>query len=340
MNGSMFLNKKCQKIIKRNKSSKTILTNEKDGFMMGTNKEICKGVDAKKASALFFTADPIQRRTYIMKKNVLSILLAAVMTAGMTMTAFADESATDYKDSLKGTTLKVGTDTSFVPFAFPDETNTHVGFDMDLLEAFSEYLGFDYELSPMDFTALLMSVQTNKLDLGMAGITITDERKEVMDISDPYYDAGLQIFVKEDNDEITSLEDLEGKTLALKEGTASVEFVNENVKDCKVTTFPNIESAYLEVQRGAADAVVYDAPNMLYYVSQNPECGGKVVGDLMDGCQYGIVFQKGSEYTEAFNAALAAFKEDGTYDELYTKWFGTEEEAESETASETETAAE
>ena len=230
----------------------------------------------------------------------------------------------DYKGSLSGVTLKVGCDTSFVPFCFPDDSNTYTGFDIDLLEAFSEYLGFDYELQPMDFTALLMSVQTNKLDMAMAGITITEDRAAVMDISDPYYDAGLQIFVKEDNEDITQIADLEGKKIALKEGTASIDYVNENVKDCTVTTFPNIESAYLEVQRGAADAVVYDAPNMKYYLSQNPDSGCKVVGDLVDGCQYGVMLQKGSEYTEYMDAALAAFKEDGTYDSIYEKWFGAE----------------
>lgn len=263
-----------------------------------------------------------------MKKKLLSIALAAVMTMSFSASVFAADGEKDYKGSMDGVSLKVGTDTSFVPFCFPDDNNVYTGFDIDLLAKLSDYLGFEYELAPMDFTALLMSVQTGKLDMGMAGITITDERKEVMDISDPYYDAGLQIFVKEDNNEIKSLEDLEGKTIALKEGTAAVEYVNENVSDCKTTTFPNIDSAYLEVQRGAADAVVYDAPNMLYYVSQNPDSGCKVVGDLMDGCQYGIVLQKGSDYTEEINGALAAFKEDGTYDELYTKLFGDNESAE------------
>ncbi len=234
----------------------------------------------------------------------------------------ASEITSDYAGALEGVTLKIGTDTSFVPFCFPDENNVYTGFDIELLQAFSDYLGFDYELQPMDFTALLMSVQTNKLDIGMAGITITEERKEVMDFAEPYYDAGLQILVNVDNEEIKQISDLEGKKIALKEGTASVEYVNENVSECTITTFPNIESAYLEVQRGAADAVVYDAPNMLYYVSQNPECGCKVVGDLVDGCQYGIVLQKNSEYTEYINAALLKFYEDGTYDAIYEKWFG------------------
>ncbi len=247
----------------------------------------------------------------------------AAASTDTTASADTEAAAKDYKNSLAGKKVIVGCDTSFVPFCFPDDDNKYIGFDIDMLAAYSDYLGFDYELQPMDFTALLMSVQTNKIDMAMSGITITEDRAKVMDISDPYYDAGLQIFVRDDSD-ISRLSDLEGKTLALKEGTASVQFVADNVKNCTVTSFPNIESAYLEVERGAADAVVYDAPNMKYYVSQNPDSGCKVVGDLMDGCQYGVMLQKGSEYTEYINAALAALKADGTYDSLYEKWFGTD----------------
>ena len=225
--------------------------------------------------------------------------------------------------ALSGVTLKVGTDTSFVPFCFPDESNEYVGFDIDMLKAFSEKLGFEYELSPMDFSALLMSVQSEKLDVGLAGITIKPERQEVMDFSTPYYDAGLLIFVNKENTDINSIEDLSGKVVAVKEGTASVDYVQEHVADVKeLKVFPNIENAYLEVERGAADAVVYDAPNILYYLTINPESNGKAVGDMFDAAQYGIVFQKGSEYTELFNAALEEFEEDGTYQEIYDKWFG------------------
>lgn len=239
----------------------------------------------------------------------------------------ASEEGSDdaYAGSLSGITLDVGTDTSFIPFCYPDDDGVYTGFDIEILEALSEYLGFDYELTPMDFTALLMSVQSEKLDMGLAGITITEERQEVMDISDPYYDAGIYVLVSEDNDEIEGFEDLEGKTIATKEGTASADYVNENLADCTLNTFANISEAYLELTRGAADAVVYDSPNILYYLSQNPDSGLKVVGDLLDACQYGIVLQKDSEYTEYINAGLAYLMENGTYDELYEKWFGSEE---------------
>lgn len=237
--------------------------------------------------------------------------------------AVAEESGEEdaVKGSMEGVTLKIGTDVSFVPFEFPDESDTYVGFDMDLIKALSDYLGFEYELTPMDFTAMLMSVQTSKLDVGIAGITMTDEREDVMDFSDPYYDAGIQILVKEDSD-IAKFDDLHGKKLAVKEGTASLTYCEENFSDSDIITFATIDEAYLEVQRGAADATVFDAPNMLYFVKTNPECGCKVVGELMDACQYGILFPAESENKALFDAALAKFKEDGTYDTIYNTWFG------------------
>lgn len=224
--------------------------------------------------------------------------------------------------ALKGVTLKIGTDTSFVPFVYPDSNNNYIGFDIDMVKALSDKLGFKYELSPMDFTALLTSVQTKKLDMGASGITITDARKKVMDISEPYYDAGLLIMVNKKNTDIKSIKDLSGKKLAIKEGTASLDYVNKNVPDAKVTTFPNIENAYMEVERGAADAVVYDTPNILSYLKQNPNSNCKTVGENFEACQYGYVFQKGSKYTAYINKALDEFKSDGTYDKIYTKWFG------------------
>lgn len=224
--------------------------------------------------------------------------------------------------ALKGVTLKIGTDTSFVPFCYPDDNNEYTGFDIDMIKALSAKLGFEYELSPMDFTALLMSVQTNKLDIGAAGITITDERKKVMDFSDPYYDAGLLVMVNKDNTAIGGIEDLAGKNVALKEGTSSVDYVTKNIPDAEIVTFPNIEDAYLEIERGKVDAVVYDTPNILFYLNQSPNSNCKVVGGNFDACQYGYVFQKDSEYTSMINAALKEFEADGTYDRIYGTWFG------------------
>lgn len=227
------------------------------------------------------------------------------------------------KDSMKGVKLNVGTATSYAPFTFNDDSGKRVGFDMDLLEELKNVLGFEYELSVMDYAPLQTSVRSNKLDLAIAALCITPERKEVMDFSDSYYDAGLLCMAKADSD-IKSLDDLKGKVVAVEEGTSSHAYAQkiDGLKDLLV--FPNMSSAYLELENGKAEAVIYDEPNILYYKKIHPESKTKIVGEAFnkDDSHYGILFPKGSENIAKFNAALKLIKENGTYDKIYNKWLG------------------
>lgn len=263
------------------------------------------------------------------KMRLLSIIMGSVLIIGALGGCGKDKTKEDttaittenVKDSMKGVKLKVGTATSYAPFTFDDDSGKRVGFDMDLLEELSKVLGFEYELSTMDYAPLQTSVRSNKLDLAIAALCITPERKEVMDFSDPYYDAGLLCMAKEDSD-ITSVDDLKGKVVAVEEGTSSHAYAQkiDGLKDLLV--FPNMSSAYLELENGKAEAVIYDEPNILYY--KKIESKTKIVGEAFnkDDSHYGIVFPKGSENVAKFNAALKLIKENGTYDKIYNKWLG------------------
>lgn len=227
------------------------------------------------------------------------------------------------KDSMKGVKLNIGTATSYAPFTFNDDSGKRVGFDMDLLEELKNVLGFEYDLSVMDYAPLQTSVRSNKLDLAIAALCITPERKEVMDFSDSYYDAGLLCMAKADSD-ITSVDNLKGKVVAVEEGTSSHAYAQkiDGLKDLLV--FPNMSSAYLELENGKAEAVIYDEPNILYYKKIHPESKTKIVGEAFnkDDSHYGILFPKGSGNIVKFNAALKLIKENGTYDKIYNKWLG------------------
>jgi glutamine transport system substrate-binding protein len=142
-----------------------------------------------------------------------------------------------------------------------------------------------------------------------------------MTFSSPYYDAGLLVMVRQDNTDIHAVDDLAGKIVAVKESTSSAKYISEMAGIGKISIFPNIENAYMELERGAADAVIYDAPNIQYYMKVNPASKTKTVGELFDTAQYGFLFPKGSIYAEPVSAALEAFKADGTYDVIYAKWF-------------------
>ncbi len=217
--------------------------------------------------------------------------------------------------------LVVATDTAFVPFEFKQD-GKYTGFDIDLWEAIAKEAGLKYRLQPMDFNGIIPGLQTRNIDAALAGITIRDDRKQVIDFSDPYYESGLAILVGNDNDKIKTANDLAGKMVAVKIGTATVDYLRKEVPKAELKLFPNIDNAFLELATGRVDAVVHDTPNVQYYANTGGKGKVKVVGALKSGDFYGIGFPKGSDLVPVVNKALKALQANGQYDALYAKWFG------------------
>ena len=215
--------------------------------------------------------------------------------------------------------LLVAVDTAFVPFEFK-KGDTYVGFDIDLWDAVAKEIGREYKLQPMDFAGILPALQTKNVDVALAGITITEERKKAISFSDGYYDSGFILMVPT-NSKITGYADLKGKTLALKTGTSAAEYAKKNFAGTELRLFPNIDNAYLELQTGRVDAAMHDTPNVLYYISTAGKGRVKTVGEQMLAHQYGIGFPKDSALLPEVNKALAKIKQDGRYKEIYRKWF-------------------
>jgi glutamine transport system substrate-binding protein len=216
----------------------------------------------------------------------------------------------------------VATDNGYVPFEYLDEESGElVGFDIDLIKALAKEVGIEIKLEAMEFSGIVAGVSSGRYDIGIAGMTITEDRKKSIDFSQPYYDAGLILAVREDNNEIKSVDDLAGKTVATRSGSTSETYIKEKTEGTP-EAFPQITEAYQNVIAGRADAVIYDIPNVKYYASK--EGGGKLktVGERLTGEQYGIAFPKGSELRDKFDAALTKLKENGTYGDIYEKWFG------------------
>ncbi|NGR09249.1 glutamine ABC transporter substrate-binding protein GlnH [bacterium SGD-2] len=221
----------------------------------------------------------------------------------------------------QGKQLLVATDTAFVPFEFKQD-GEYTGFDIDLWDAIAKQAGLTYQLRPMDFNGIIPGLQTRNLDVALAGITIREDRKKVIDFSDPYYESGLALLVGVNNNQITKAEDLDGKLVAVKIGTATVDYLKENVPNAKLKLFPNIDNAFLELATGRVDAVVHDTPNLQYFANTAGKGQVKVVGSLKSGDFYGIGFPKGSELVPVVNKALAELRNNGQYDAIYEKWFG------------------
>ncbi|WNL42301.1 transporter substrate-binding domain-containing protein [Halomonas sp. PAMB 3264] len=240
--------------------------------------------------------------------------IAAALTLGLGSTAALAQMPS----------VNVATDPSFVPFEMMDpDSGEMIGFDMDIINEVARRAGFEVNLTTMEFSGIIPAVQTGSQEIAIAGTTITDERAQVVDFSDPYYDSGLQIIVRADNDDVEEIDDLEGLSIATKIGSTSYNFLQQELgEDADITPYPGTADMYMALLGRNVDAVLYDAPNVAYFSQTRGEGRTKVVGPLYEGQQYGIVFHKGSEWLEPSNEALAAMREDGTYDEIYEKWFG------------------
>jgi len=245
-------------------------------------------------------------------KRITTFFIVMAIALSMVGTAFAGA-------------LTVGTDTNFPPFEFKDpETGKHTGFDVELWDAIAKEIGLEYKLQPMAFKGIVPGLQSAQLDAGIAGMSITEKRREVIDFSNGYYDSGLLLLDSADDDSINGLKSLDGKVVATKQGTTSVEFLKENATPKEVKLFPNDNAMFMELLTGGVDAVMFDKPVIESFVSKRGKGKVKIVGDLYAGQPYGIGFPKGSELVGKVNAALETLKSNGVYNELYKKWFGVE----------------
>lgn len=249
----------------------------------------------------------------IIRKSILALAVATLAVFAGTATA-QDDSAT----------LQALTDPSFVPFEMLDrESGKMVGFDMDILAEVAERAGFDYNLKTMNFSGIIPALQTGSADVAIAGMTITEKREEVVDFTIPYYHSGLRIMVSADNDKVKTIEDLAGLTIATKIGSTSYAYLTEHFgDDTTIKPFPQTSNMYMSVVSGATDAAFYDAPNAAYFAKTAGEGKVKMVGPLYEAQPYGLAFASGSEWVDDANKALQSMMDDGTYAEIYKKWFG------------------
>lgn len=225
-----------------------------------------------------------------------------------------------------GDVWSVGTEPAFPPFESVGEGDELIGFDIDLMTAIGERAGKSIEFESLPFDGLIPALQGGSIDAAISGMTITEEREETVDFSDPYFDAGLAIAIADTTTDIKTLEDLEGKKIAVQIGTTGADTAN-SVESAEVSTFDSAPLALQELANGNVDAVINDAPATLDAISTGNIPGITVVGELLTKESYGIAMPDGSENVEAVNTALAELKADGTYAEIYKKWFGVEPSA-------------
>ncbi|GAB2548309.1 ABC transporter permease subunit [Leucobacter ruminantium] len=229
---------------------------------------------------------------------------------------------------LGGKKFVIATDTTFAPFEFR-EGGELVGIDMDLLNAIAEKQNFEVEVQSLGFQAAVSAVTSGQADGVIAGMSITDERKQTFDFSDPYFDSGIQMAVAENSD-VKGYEDLKGKTVVAKggsEGESEAKKLAEEY-DFTVKALDQSTSLIESVKNGSAAAVFDDYPVLKYGIAQGN--GLKVVTDKIPGGQYGFAVAKGqnADLLGAFDEGLAELKADGTYDEILAKYLGEDDASE------------
>lgn len=222
----------------------------------------------------------------------------------------------------------IATDTTFAPFEFQDSTGKYVGIDIDLLDAIAKDQGFTYEIRPLGFNAALQALESGQVDGVIAGMSITDVRKQTFDFSTPYYASGLSFAVSANSD-IATISDLSGKKVAVKNGTAGAALADELADEIgfTVTTFEDSANMYEEVMVGNSDVTVEDYAVLAYAIQQG-QLNLKLVGEQYSTADFGFAVQKGKNQAllTAFNTGLENLKAAGTYDAIIEKYVGSNTE--------------
>ena len=263
-----------------------------------------------------------------------AISLAAVFalagcSSGGTSETASDSADTAATDDGSYTLVEEGKLTVAASLDFPPFENLvdgqAEGFEVDLMTAIAEKLGLEINYLPtMKFDTIIPAIAAGgTADVGVSGFTITPEREEEVDFTTPICDTNQCIVVPAGSD-IAGSADLSGKRIGGQSGTTGIDWANENVPDAaEVVTFDEYTAVFAALQSGQVEAVVLDKPVADYYVNTAyDEC--EVVEEIPTGEQYGIAVSKDNpNLTAAINEALQALKDNGTYEEVQMKWFGT-----------------
>lgn len=218
--------------------------------------------------------------------------------------------------------LAVGQD--YMPFRFQGEDGQQTGIDVKILEAVAQDQGFEYHESSYNFSALLQAIEAGQVDAGMAAISVTDERKQVIDFTDPYFEAGSSFAVRSDSD-IEDLEELKGLTVATKTGSMG-EKIASDLQDqygYEINRFDESANMYEDVAAGNSDALIEDKAVIAYAIASGIH-DLKLIGPELEISQMAVATKKGTqpEFIALFNQGLQNIKENGTYDAIIEEFLG------------------
>ena len=217
--------------------------------------------------------------------------------------------------------LTMATNAAFPPYEMTTDAGEFEGIDIETAQAIADKLGLELQIDDMDFDAALLSVQQGKADIVMAGVTVTDERKAVMDFSDSYA-TGIQSIIVPEGSDIASPDDLAGKMIGTQRGTTGYIYCSDDFGDENVVAYDDGLTAVQALNNGQVDAVVIDNAPAKEFIAANP---GLVILDTSYAEEdYAIGMAKGSALEDAINATLEELKADGTLQSIVDKYITAE----------------
>ena len=278
----------------------------------------------------------ISRRSFLAAAAVSAAALALTACGGSASTASSaaassvaasSEAASTSAAAAELTTVEAGkltmaTNAAFPPYEMTTDAGAFEGIDIDTAQAIADKLGLELQIDDMDFDAALLSVQQGKADIAMAGVTVTDERKNVMDFSDSYA-TGIQSIIVPEGSDIASPDDLAGKMIGTQRGTTGYIYCSDDFGDDAVVAYDDGLTAVQALNNGQVDAVVIDNAPAKEFVAANP--GLLLLDTSYAEEDYAIGMAKGNTALEdAVNAALEELKADGTLQSIVDKYITAE----------------
>lgn len=255
---------------------------------------------------------------------IISLLVVGLLAACGTST---EEESTTGSGTEDKKVLKMATSADYPPFEYIDTAKGSeiIGFDIDLANALAEKTGYELEIQDMDFNSLIPALQAKQIDLVLAGMTPTPERKENVDFTDVYYTANHMIVSLKDKG-IKSIEELKGKTIGVQLGSIQEEKATEISEqvELKIENRNKISDLIQELKTGRIDAAIIEDTVANRYFEKDQQLAGFTLTSE-DEAGSAIAFQKDSAVTKEFNDALNEMKENGELEKLVIKWFGGEE---------------
>jgi len=276
----------------------------------------------------------ISRRSFLAAAGLSVAALALTACGGssastassVASSAAASEAASTSAAAGELTTVEAGkltmaTNAAFPPYEMTTDAGEFEGIDIETAQAIADKLGLELQIDDMDFDAALLSVQQGKADIVMAGVTVTDERKAVMDFSDSYA-TGIQSIIVPEGSDIASPDDLAGKKIGTQRGTTGYIYCSDDFGDDNVVAYDDGLTAVQALNNGQVDAVVIDNAPAQEFIAANP--GLKILDTSYAEEDYAIGMAKNSPLEDAVNSVLEELKADGTLQAIVDKYITAE----------------